>query len=283
MRAGGQEGAGGGPGQELAVREHQHARAEAARQVRGQRLPGAGVPADRGARQAAGPGLRRRDPPGLRERPVPGLAGGPAEERGVLVAVRHVRDRPVHEDHPQPAAEHPRRPVRPGRPRHVPGQHPHRTGTQLAAPAGQRGDVRQPPLAAAPRIHPPSRRQAPGQQARPPPLATQAAGQLGHPLPVPAVPAPEQPQRQREAHHQPGRQQPAPPLPRPGHLDDLIDQLRRERPGQHPHRDPVRQPAIRREPLRTIMSHKTATISHQTLKQGHWPCSGWYCASSLTP
>jgi hypothetical protein len=34
--------------------------------------------------------------------------------------------------------------------RHVLEQHPHRTGTQLAAPAGQRGDVRQPPLAAAP-------------------------------------------------------------------------------------------------------------------------------------
>lgn len=40
---------------------------------------------------------------------------------------------------------------------------------------------------AAPRIHPPSRRQAPGQQVRPPPLAIQAVGQLGHHLPVPAV------------------------------------------------------------------------------------------------
>jgi hypothetical protein len=66
-----------------------------------------------------------------------------------------------------PQQNTPRRPVRPGRPRHVIEQHPHRIGTQLAAPAGQRGDVRQPPLAAAPRIHPPSRRQAPGQQVRP--------------------------------------------------------------------------------------------------------------------
>ena len=119
-------------------------------------------------------------------------------------------------------------------------------------------------------FHPPSRRQAPGRPARPPPLATQPAGQLGHHLPVPAVPAPEQPQRQHEVHHRPARRQPAPLLPRPGHPDDPIDQLRRERPGQHPHRDPVRQPAIRRKHLRTIMSHKTVTTSHQTLKQGHW-------------
>ena len=76
--------------------------------------------------QAPGPGLGRRDPPDLRERAVPGLVGGPPEERVVLLAVRHVRHRPVHRDDPQPAAEHPRRPVRPRRPRHLLEQHPHR-------------------------------------------------------------------------------------------------------------------------------------------------------------
>ena len=55
MRAGCQEGAGQGPGQELPVREHQHAGAEAAQQVRGQRLLGVGTAADRRAQQAAGP------------------------------------------------------------------------------------------------------------------------------------------------------------------------------------------------------------------------------------
>ena len=122
-----------------------------------------------------------------------------------------------------------------------------------------------------PRPHPPSPRgQLPGQQVRAPPLVIQPVGQLGHHLPVAAVPAPEQPQRQDEVHHQPGRQQPPPLLPGPRRLDDLIDQLRRERPGQRPDRDPVRQPAVRRQPLSTIMSHKTVTLSRQRLKQGHW-------------
>ena len=96
-----------------------------------------------------------------------------------------------------------------------------------------------------------------------PTSALQSASSLAHVRPRVARPARNTPSG--------GRQQPAPLLPCPGHLDDLIDQLRRERPRQHLHRDPVRQPAVRREPLRTIMSHGTVTISHQTLKQGHWP------------
>ena len=105
---------------------------------------------------------------------------------------------------------------------------------------------------------------------RAPPLVVQPVRQLGHHLPVPAVPAPEQPQRQREVHHQPRRQQPAALLPGPGHLDDLIDQFRRERPGQNPDRDTVRQPSVRRQTLSTIMSHKTVTLPHHALRQGHW-------------
>jgi hypothetical protein len=62
----------------------------------------------------------------------------------------------------------------------------------------------------------------------------------------------------------------APLLPRPRRLDDPVDQLRRERPGQHTDRDPVRQPPVRRQAFRTIMSHKTVTLPHYLLKQGHW-------------
>ena len=221
-----------------------------------------GIRAQRRPEQAPGPGLGRRDPSDLRERAVPGLIRGPPEERGVLLAVRHVRRGPVHRDHPQPAAEDARRAARARRPRRVLEQHPDRVGAQLPAPARQRGDVRLPPPPALPRIDPAVRVQPPGQQVRAAPLAVQAVRQLQHHLPVPAVPAPEQPQGQHEIRHQPGRQQPAPLLPRPRHLDDLIDQLRRERPGQHPDRDPVRQPPVRRQPLSTIMSHKTVTLPH---------------------
>ncbi len=101
------------------------------------------------------------------------------------------------------------------------------------------------------------------------PLVIQPVGQLGHPLPGPAVPAAEQPQGQREVHHQPRRQQPAPLLPGPGRVHRRIHQLRRENPGQDTNRDPVRQPAVRRQPFRTIMRHETVTIPRQTLKQGH--------------
>ena len=98
---------------------------------------------------------------------------------------------------------------------------------------------------------------------RPGPAAARPAGQrraadvqpvrqLGHHLPVPAVPAAEQPQREHEIHHQPRLQQPAPLLPRPGILHCGVHQLRRENPGQHTDRDPVRQPAVWRQPLRTI-------------------------------
>ena len=68
---------------------------------------------------------------------------------------------------------------------------------------------------------------------------------------------------------QPRWQQPAPLFPRPGIRHRGVHQLRRENPGQDTDRDPVRQPPVRREPFRTIMRHKTVTLPHQTLKQGH--------------
>ena len=257
-------------GQEIPVRQHQHPGAEAGQQVNHEGLLAGGVRAERRAGQRPGPGLGRRHPPHLRERPVPARGGRPAKERGVLLAVRQVRGRAVDGNHPQPAAEHPRRAVRPDRAGDLLEQHAQRVGAQLAPRPGQRGDVRRPPPAARAGIHPARGIQLPGQQVRAPPPVIQPVRQLDHHLPVAAVPAPEQPQRQNEVHHQPGRQQPPPRLPGPRRVDDRIDQIRRERPCQRADRDPVRQPAIRRQPLSTIMSHKTVTLSRQRLKQGHW-------------
>ena len=148
---------------------------------------------------------------------------------------------------------------------------------ELGAAPRQGGDIRQPPLPSLPGIHPHPRGRTAFQQVSAQLPGIQPVGQLQHHLPVPAVPPPEQPQRQHEIHHQPRRQQPSPLLPRPRRLHRLVHQLRRENPGQDTDRDPVRQPPIRRQPLRTIMSHKTVTISHQALKQRHlapWAVTG---------
>ena len=274
MRPGGEELPGQRPGQELAVRQHQHPRPETAglEKVAGQGLLTVPVRAYRRAQQAPGPGLRRRQPPHLRERPIPGLVGRTAEERVVRLAVRNVRCRSVHRDDPQPAAEHARCPRVPDRPRDLLEQEPDRCRAELAAAPRQRGDVRRLPPPPLPRVHPPPGVQLlPGQQVTGAPLMVEPVGQLGHHLPVPAVPAPEQPQRQHEVHHQPRRQQPAPLLPRPGRVHRGVHQLRRENPGQHTDRDPVRQPAVWGEPFRTIMRHETVTIPRHTLTQGHCP------------
>ena len=125
-----------------------------------------------------------------------------------------------------------------------------------------------PPLS---RVNPAARiHLLPVQQVTGAPLVIQLVGQLGHRLPVPAVPAPEQPQGQHEVHHRPRGQEQAPLLPCPGRVHRGVHQLRGENPGQDTDRDPVRQPAIRRQPFRTIMRHKTVTIPRQTLTQGHW-------------
>ena len=257
-RPGGEEVAGHLPGQELPVGEDDHPRPEASlfQQVTGQFLLGGAVAAERGPEQAPGPGLRRHDPPDLRECPVAGLVRGAAEELVVGLAVRHVRRGPVHGDDPQPAAEHPRRVIVPGRARDLQEYVPQRCRAEFPAAPRHRGDVRLPPPAALAGIDPAVRVELAFQQVSGPPLVIKAVGELDHDLPVAAVPAPEQPQRQREVHHQPRRQQPAPLLPRPGRLHRRVHQLRRENPGQNANRDPVRQPAIRRKPLRTIMRHE---------------------------
>ena len=70
--------------------------------------------------------------------------------------------------------------------------------SSAAWPGPQRGDIRRPPPAAIPGIHPAGRVQLPGQQVLATPLVIQPVRQLDHHLPVAAVTAPEQPQRQAE-------------------------------------------------------------------------------------
>jgi hypothetical protein len=75
--------------------------------------------------------------------------------------------------------------------------------------------------------------------------------------------------------HQPGQQQPATDLPGVGHLHPpRIHQLRRERPGQRPHRHPIRQPP----PVTPLPTPSCATtrLSRQAItrsgtRTGVWP------------
>jgi len=210
----------------------------------------------------------RRHPPDLRERAVPGLVGGPPEERVILLLSGTVRQRPVHRDHAQARSRTPPAPVGRCRPRHLLEQHPHRVRAELAAPAGQGRDVRLASTRRPPRRRPSARVQAPGQQVRAP-----AAGGTGRrrAWPSPARTRCSGPGTATSASTKytisRAGMQPAPLLSRvPRHLNGLIDQLRRERPGQHPDRDPVRQPAVRRQTLRTIMSHKNGYITTSRLK-----------------
>jgi len=64
-----------------------------------------------------------------------------------------------------------------------------------------------------------------------------------------------QPHPDREVRHHPRRQRPVPLLGPPRTRDHLIDQPRREHPGQHPHRHQDRQPTIRLRLLPTRTRH----------------------------
>ena len=61
----------------------------------------------------------------------------------------------------------------------------------------------------------------------------------------------------REVRHHPGRQRPIPLLGPPEVGDHLIDQVRREHLGQHPHRHQIRQPTIRLRLLPSSSRHAT--------------------------
>ena len=222
----------------------------------GQGLLADGVRADRGPDQRPGPRLGRGQPPDLRERPVPG---------GIRRAARSTRRSPSSRarrwwSRPStpPAARSrtpPPRPSAPTGPATCVEQHVQRIGPQPGPGPRQEemfgGRHRRP----CPGIDPAVRVEDPVQQLLAAAAVIQRVHQLDHHPPVAAVRAPEQPQRQHEVHHQPGRQQPATQLPGVGRVHHPIHQLRRERPGQRPHRHPVGQPPLRRDPHRPVMRH----------------------------
>ena len=252
VRPGGQHVTGQGVGQKVTVGQHHHPRAQRRQQVAGQGLLPDRVRAKARPDQRPGPRLRRGQPADLRKRPVPGRIRGAGEERGVLLGVRHVAGGTIDRDHPQPAAEHPRHRIggrTVGRAADRAGdrveQHVQRIGAQPGPGPRQVGDVRRAPPPALPGIHPTVRIQHPGQQLPAAAAVIQPVDQLAQHPGVAAVAAPEQPQRQHEVHHEPGRQQPATDLPGVGHLHHLIHQLGRERLGQRPYRHPVGQPPLR--------------------------------------
>ena len=242
-------------------------------------------PAGRGPGPARSPGTvpatppagsRSRTPPppatALRERPVTGLIRRTAEMRGVRRLVRHVRRRPVHRDDPQPAAEHPRRPLIPDRPRDLLEQEPDRCRAELArgpatakrcSAASTAARRPRPPSRPGPAPRPAGHRRAADRTARRPawssPARTRSSGPGTSTRPARST-SPAGPAAAGAA------------APNPGRVHRRIHQQRRENPGQHTDRDPVRQPAVRREPFRTIMCHETVTIPLETLKQGHWAC-----------
>ena len=266
----------------------------AGQQVPGQGLLPDGVRAERRPDQRPGPRLGRGQPPDLRERPVPRRRSTAARSaRRSRRAVRHVGGRAVHRHHPQPAAEHPRR-VRP------PPTGPATCSNSMcsgSAPSRARarasdGDVRRPPPPTRPGIDPAVRvEDSRPAAAVPAPPVIQRVHQLDHHPPVTAVPAPEQPQRQHEVHHQPSRQQPARDLPGVGRVHHPIHQLRRERPGQRPHRHPIGQPALRRDPQtrhapqndHVITSHAAAASRDHAIESDPYPGPSGRLIANISP
>ena len=188
-------------------------------------IPGPKHPVSRRSRARAcslsryGPGMPRAGSPSpTPPPPATAPAGTPrhgpgwtaAEMRGVGFFVRHVRRRPVDRHDPVPAAEHPGGTVLADRPGDLLEQEPDRCRAELAAASRQRemfGCRHRRPC--------PASTQPPGSICCPSSRSPRAAGdtarrQLGHHLPVPAVPPTAT--SQHEVHHQPRR---TAPLPRP--------------------------------------------------------------------
>ena len=204
MRARGEEVAGQGPGQELAVRKDQHPRPEASPS----RSRASGCSAVRYAPIAAPSRL-----------PVPDSAATTHLTCGNAPSRDWLEGRPKNlafaspsgTSVTEPSIETIRSPQQntPGAPPAPVGpatcSNSIRTGSGPSFPAAARQirDIRLPPPPALPRTDPAVRLQLPGQQVSAAPLMVQPVGQLGHHLAVPAVPAPEQPQGQHEIHHQP--------------------------------------------------------------------------------
>ena len=256
VRPGGQHVAGQGVAQEVPVGQHEHPRAERRQQVPGQGLLADRVGAERGPDQRPGPRLGRDQPADLRERPIPG---------GIRRAARSTRRSPSMsgtsvvepsiDTTRSPQQNTPAAPSAPTGPATCVEQHVQRVGPQPGPRPRQRGDVRRPPPPTRTGLDPAVRVEHPVEQLLAAAAVIQRVHQLDHDPPVAAVRAPEQPQRQHEVDDQPSRQQPTPHLPGVGGRHHPVHQLRRERPGQRPHRHPVGQPPLRRDPRRPVMRH----------------------------
>ena len=73
-----------------------------------------------------------------------------------------------------------------------------------------------------------------------------------------------------EVGHRPCRQRPVPLLGPSAAGDDLVDQRRGERPGQHAHRDQVGEPAVRRRLPPTSAGH-AIKLHHCGLTERYCP------------
>ena len=192
-----------------AVGQHQHALAQQRHQLAGQRsLITVALRADHGAEQSAGPGLGQGHHP---QRRVPGQAQAALhlpQPRPVPLAIRHLdRVQAVERDRAQAPVGHSRSPWPRQRDRDSLEQGLHRGGPDPSAKIPQR------------------LLRGPGQA-----QALQRSGQL---VPHPQVPQPgEQRHRQQEVHPHPRGQHTHPPLRCPGDLQYVIDQLKRQVPGQ---------------------------------------------------
>jgi hypothetical protein len=102
-------------------------------------------------------------------------------------------------------------------------------------------------------------------------LTRQSVGLARHPARSPRQPVGQQTEHvlvgalgvqrhpNREVGHHPRRQRPVPLLSPPNLGDHLINQPRRERPGQHPHRHQIRQPTLRHRLGPSSTRHTTQT------------------------
>jgi len=180
---------------------------------------------------------------------VPAACPGPAEGGGVGVGVRHVDGRAVDADQPPVPVERPRRGR--GRQRHArPVEQLRQRLRPKPGPGLGDRDLRG---------HREVLRAVGGPR--------QPLGQAAHHLLITG--RGEQRHRQHVVDRQMRRQQPVALLTPPGHVDDLIYQLARERRGQHPQCHPVTEPLTRLDPHLPGPWHTTKNTTRVVLSYGY--------------
>ena len=241
VRAGPEEGA--AADQTTSVRQHHHARPErpaGPRPAAARRRCSGRSPRPAGCRSRTRPPR----PTGLRERPVPGLVHGrPKTPRSCRCPARPSPTRPSRpraaRSRTPPARRPPPSAPPPARTASAPDQRPASPGPATARRCSAATTAALAGIDPSPGASFPASRSAP---------------RCCLPLPSLAITCPYPQFRPRNSHNARTKYTISRPAagaaaPASRHLDDLIDQLRRNALS-HPHRDPVRQPAVRREPLR---------------------------------